>query len=68
MNEAKHNFHLPLPEKLYQELRTEAKNANKPTTPLAREALENWIKECKAKSLHKSIVEYAIPIQKQNYI
>ena len=59
MEKAKHNFHLPLPEGLYQELRTEAKKAKKPATALAREAIENWINERKAEALHKSIAEYA---------
>ena len=59
MEKAKHNFHLPLPESLYQDLRTEAKKAKKPATALAREAIENWINERKAKALHQSIAEYA---------
>ena len=39
------NFHLPLPATLYASLREAAARAGTPATGLAREAIENWLKE-----------------------
>jgi hypothetical protein len=37
------NFHLPLPEQTYRQLRVEAERARVPTTTLAREAIDQWL-------------------------
>jgi hypothetical protein len=38
------NFHLPLPEQTYRQLRVEAERARVPTTTLAREAIDQWLR------------------------
>ena len=38
------NFHLPLPERTYAELRTEAERVQLPATTLAREAIAFWLR------------------------
>jgi predicted transcriptional regulator len=58
-NSAMKNFHLPLPETLYAELRTEAERSNLPTTTLARQALEQWLKEKRRSALRRAIEAYA---------
>jgi hypothetical protein len=54
------NFHLPLPEDLYAELRTEAERSNIPTTTLARLALEQWLKDKRRADLRDAIEAYAV--------
>jgi hypothetical protein len=53
------NFHLPLPERTYTELRTEAQHAQLPTTTLAREAIELWLRAKKKAARHREIATYA---------
>ena len=38
------NFHLPLPEATYAELRTEAERVQLPATTVAREAIVFWLR------------------------
>ena len=38
------NFHLPLPERTYTELRAEAERTQVPATTLAREAIDWWLR------------------------
>jgi len=53
------NFHLPLPEKTYDELRAEANKENIPTTALAREAIDAYLKERRRAETDRAIAAYA---------
>jgi predicted DNA-binding protein len=57
-----HNFHLPLPEPVYQRLKSAAKKQHKPATQLAKQALEQWLDEQERLSLHEEIAAYAASI------
>ena len=54
-----HNFHVPLPEDLYSELRTEAKRCGQPATALARDAIQLWLQQRQKAALHEAIAAYA---------
>jgi predicted DNA-binding protein len=54
-----HNFHLPLPEPVYQRLKTAAKKQHKPATQLAKQALEQWLDEQERLTVHEEIASYA---------
>lgn len=54
-----HNFHVPLPENLYRELREEADRSQEPATELARRAIELLLRERRKAALHESIAVYA---------
>ncbi len=53
------NFHLPLPERTYTNLRAEAERAQVPATTLAREAIDWWLREQLRKAKHDQIAAYA---------
>ncbi len=53
------NFHVPLPDEIYSELRAEAERAQQPATLLARMAIEAWLEERRAAALHAEIAAYA---------
>ena len=53
------NFHLPLPEQTYADLRAEAERAQVPATALAREAIDWWRREQLRKVRHDQIAAYA---------
>jgi predicted DNA-binding protein len=53
------NFHLPLPEELYLELRRQAQRRGRPATVIAREALERTLWEYRRQELAEEIAEYA---------
>lgn len=53
------NLHIPLPEPLYQQLRTEAERTNRPAADLAREAINRWLSEQHRLSHFEAIQEYA---------
>ena len=53
------NFHLPLPDELYQALRLEAQRRRRPATALVREVLEQWLKRLQEEALHTEIAAYA---------
>lgn len=53
------NFHLPLPEQTYNQLRAEAERARVPATTLAREAIDSWLSYQARKVRHEAIVAYA---------
>ena len=42
-NPSVRNFHVPLPEALYQRLQKEAEERSIPATQLARKAIEAWL-------------------------
>lgn len=48
-----------MPEDLYKLLRTEAEQAKKPATVLARQAIESWLKRRKKVKTHEAITAYA---------
>lgn len=54
-----HNFHVPLPKKLYARLRTEAASVERPATELARHAIECWLDQQERAALNKAISAYA---------
>ena len=54
-----HNFHVPLPAELYSKLREEAERSKKPATALARQAIEDWLKQRRRNALYDAIAEYA---------
>lgn len=53
------NFHVPLPDDLYQALRSEAERRQQPATEIVREVLEQWRERLRAQALHAEIVDYA---------
>jgi hypothetical protein len=54
-----HNFHVPLPNKVYQALRTEAEQRKQPATTLARVAIETWLKEQERVARRQAVAAYA---------
>ncbi len=53
------NFHLPLPEGTYDELRAEAERAQLPATTVARAAIASWLRARKKMARRQAIMEYA---------
>jgi len=53
------NFHLPLPEGTYDELRAEAERAQLPATTVAREALSTWLRARKKTARRQAVKAYA---------
>lgn len=53
------NFHLPLPEHTYVQLRAEAERMQVPATTLAREAIDSWLLHQARKARHDAIMAYA---------
>jgi hypothetical protein len=53
------NFHLPLPEPTYAQLRAEAERTRVPATTLAREAIDAWLRDRARKATHDAIAAYA---------
>jgi hypothetical protein len=54
------NFHLPLPERVYEALQREASLLRKPATVVAREAIELWLQERKRTVVREAIAAYAV--------
>jgi hypothetical protein len=59
-NRAMKNFHLPLPQRVYEALREEAAALRQPATVVAREAIEAWLRERKRAGVHEAIATYAV--------
>jgi hypothetical protein len=53
------NFHLPLPERTYSHLRAEAQRLQAPATALAREAIDQWLRQQLRQARHDRIAAYA---------
>jgi hypothetical protein len=53
------NFHLPLPEETYAELRAEAERANVSATAVAREAISTWLQARKKLAQQHAVRKYA---------
>jgi predicted transcriptional regulator len=54
-----HNFHVPLPESVYRELREIAEHLHRPATQVGREAIESWLKQARQTLLAEAIRTYA---------
>ena len=59
-NSTLRNFHVPLPNDLYGELREEADRSGRPATALARDAIKFWLRLVRKAALHDSIAAYAV--------
>jgi hypothetical protein len=59
-NTAIKNFHVPLPQGVYEALREEAAALRQPATVVAREAIETWLRERKRAGVHEAIATYAV--------
>jgi hypothetical protein len=53
------NFHLPLSEGTYAELRAEAERTQLPATTIAREAIFQWLRARKKAERRQAVMEYA---------
>ncbi len=53
------NFHLPLPDRTYEELSAEAKRTRRPATAMAREAIGLWLRARRKTARHRAIAAYA---------
>jgi predicted transcriptional regulator len=53
------NFHLPLPEETYTRLRAEAERTQVPATTLARQAVDEWLRQQSRKARQDAIAAYA---------
>jgi hypothetical protein len=53
------NFHLPLPEQIHAQLRAEAERTQVPATTLAREAIDEWLRQQMKAARHAAITAYA---------
>lgn len=56
---ATHNFHIPLSADLYNKLKETALRLGLPATQVARQALEAWVRQQKARALHEDIADFA---------
>ena len=53
------NFHLPLPDQTYTQLRAESERTQVPATILAREAIDLWLRHQLRVARQAAIVAYA---------
>lgn len=53
------NFHLPLPEQTYDQLRSASERTHVPATILARQAIDLWLLHELRKVRHDAIAAYA---------
>jgi predicted transcriptional regulator len=53
------NFHLPLPDEVYRDLREEASRSSRPATALARQAIELWLHHRRKAASHEAITAFA---------
>jgi hypothetical protein len=56
---ATRNFHLPLPNDTYEQLKREADRDNRPATSAAREAIEQWLQQRRRLAVRGEIADYA---------
>ena len=54
-----YNFHLPLPQELQEMLRAEAEASGEPATTVARNALNDWLKNRRKERRRAAIAGYA---------
>ena len=53
------NFHVPLPDGVYRDLREEAERSSRPATVLARQAIEQWLHDRRRETRHAAIAAFA---------
>ena len=53
------NFHVPLPDEFYRDLREEAERSSRPATALARQAIELWLRRQKKVARHQVVAAFA---------
>ena len=53
------NFHVPLPEELYDRLRVLSRDRGRPATVLVRDAVAEWIDRAEQERIAQEIAEYA---------
>jgi hypothetical protein len=53
------NFHLPLPNQVYDELKSEAQRSRMPATSMARLAIQSWLAARKKTARKQAIAAYA---------
>jgi len=53
------NFHVPLPEPMYQRLKRAADIQHRPATQVVKQAIEYWLDEQERLALHEEIGRYA---------
>ncbi len=53
------NFHLPLPDEIYDQLKLEAHRSRKPATSMARQAIQTWLAARKKLARKQAIAAYA---------
>ncbi len=53
------NFHLPLPDQIYDELKAEAERSRMPATSMARYAIQTWLAARKKAARRQAIAVYA---------
>ena len=59
MSDAIRNFHLPLPESLYAELKEEARKRQRPATAVARGAIAVWLRSVRRSEVSEATAAYA---------
>jgi hypothetical protein len=53
------NFHLPLPDQVYDALKVEAQRSRIPTTSMARQAIQSWLAARRKAARKQAIADYA---------
>jgi hypothetical protein len=53
------NFHLPLPDQVYDQLKTEAQRSRIPATSMARHAIQTWLAARRKAARKQAIAAYA---------
>jgi predicted transcriptional regulator len=53
------NFHLPLSDDVYRQLREEAARSSRPATSVARQAIELWLRHRKKVARREAIAAFA---------
>jgi predicted DNA-binding protein len=53
------NFHLPLPSDVYERLKEAAARESRPATSVAREAIEEWLRQRRRLAVREEISSYA---------
>ena len=57
-NGSTRNLHIPLSPQVYSLLRDEASRAKRPATVLARQAIEDWLRQRRRAEIHEGIARY----------
>ena len=53
------NFHLPLPDQIFEQLKLEAQRSQVPATSMARQAIQTWLAARKKAVRQQAIAAYA---------